>query len=423
MNKISICTIVSLNYFANALTLFDSVKKFHNDIDCNLLIVDKDINLKELKNTYKIYTLKDIKINKVEDLAFKYNVTEFNTAVKPFFMEYLYKNNNYESVIYLDPDMMLFNKMDLLLNLLDRYSMVLTPHICEDRYKEGTLDEKSFLQTGVFNLGFIATKNDENTLNMLKWWKNRLYNECYLDGASGLAWDQKWMNFLPALFEGVYVLRNFGYNMAHWNMHERHLSKVNNEYIINNKYKLVIYHFSQYKISNPEFIMMEPNYIVNNPKDVKLSERPDLNEIYKYYYEMIIKNDYEKYSKIKYGFNTFNNGVEILKVHRRLYGGFIGKVNFYKDPFSTEESNCFYKWLLKEGYIYRGKKEKNKKNARKNGLKTSFKEINMLLNGFKLLRKLVGVKKYESLLRKIQWASDTSVHGSLYLISKSKEKK
>lgn len=429
MNKITICTIVSLNYFANALTLGESIKKYNSDIDFNILIVDKDVNINKLCsdiNVYTVYKLKDIGISDMEKLAFKYNVTEFNTAVKPFFMEYLYKEKGYDSVIYLDPDMMLFNKIENLTKYLNDYSIILTPHICEDRYEEGSMIELDFLKTGIYNLGFIATKRDDITFKMLKWWKQRLYNQCYIESTWGLAWDQKWSNFMPALFEGVYILRDLGYNMAHWNIHERYISKINGEYYVNNKYKLVIYHFSQYKINEPEYIYNPSSHFVDNVrKIIKLSDRPDLKEIYNIYYDSMIKNNYNNYSKIKYGFNYFDNGVEILKIHRRLYGGLEEKFLFFKDPFNTSENNSFYNWLTKEKYIESNSISSSKaygEEKKSNELNTNTKQIKFVLKCFKIIRKVIGVNRYCNLLRKIQWTSNISDHYILYLLTQENEK-
>lgn len=427
MNKISICTIVSLNYFSNALTLCESVHKYHDNIDFNILIVDKSINeVCECNERYIVYDVQNIGIKNVDKLAFKYNVTEFNTAVKPFFMEYLYEKKGYNSVIYIDPDMMLFNKIDGLLNLLKENSMILTPHICENRYKEGTMSEVDFLKSGIYNLGFIATKRDDNTFKMLKWWKERLYDQCYKEDSWGLAWDQKWMNFLPALFDGVFILRDLGYNMAHWNMHERYISKVNGEFVINNKYKLVIYHFSQYRINEPNYIYKPPNFMVNDSVIVKLTDRPDLKELYNIYYNTMVKNNYDKFSKLKYGFNYFDNGIEILKINRRLYGGLEDKLLFYNDPFNTSECNSFYRWSIKHRYISLNNIKNIKKDLeikKVNKLSTSKRQIKLVLRLFEIMRRVLGVNKYCNLLRKVEWAANISDHYILYLLNRNTSEK
>lgn len=420
MNKISICTIVSLNYFSNALTLCDSIRKYHDNIDFNILVVDKDMEeICKSNESYTVYNVENIGIDNVEKLAFKYNVIEFNTAVKPFFMEYLYINKGYDSVMYIDPDMMLFNKIDELTNLLKDYSMILTPHICEDRYEEGTMSELDFLKCGIYNLGFFATKRDDNTFKMLKWWKERLYDQCYMENNWGLAWDQKWMNFLPALFEGVFILKDVGYNMAHWNMHERYISKVNDEFVVNKKYKLVIFHFSQYRISEPDLICNLPNVMVNNSITAKLADRPDLKELYNIYYDAMVNNKYKEFSKIKYGFNYFDNGVEILKINRRLYGGLEDKFSFFKDPFNTSESNSFYQWSIKQGYASSNNINTTKNNTKANKLSTSNKQIKLVLRIFKIMRRLLGINRYCNLLRKVEWAANISDHYRLYLLTDS----
>lgn len=78
----------------------------------------------------------------------------------------------------------------------------------------------------------------------------RLYG--YQDTQHGFFVDQLWCNLAPLFFEKVYILKDYGYNMAPWNLHERRIKEINGEeYILSNGEPLVFYHFSSFDYFRP----------------------------------------------------------------------------------------------------------------------------------------------------------------------------
>jgi hypothetical protein len=67
-------------------------------------------------------------------------------------------------------------------------------------------------------------------------------------------------------------LRNPGYNVAHWNLHERVLSKQDNMHV-NGKFKLVFFHFSGFAFDDVTKISKHQNRFT-------LDSRNDLSEIF-----------------------------------------------------------------------------------------------------------------------------------------------
>jgi hypothetical protein len=147
------------------------------------------------------------------------------------------------------------------------------------------------MQTGVYNLGFIAVKRSHNSLTMLKWWETKLRHECIVDLTRGLFVDQLWANLIPAYFDKVLIDKYPGYNMAHWNLHERSLSNTKNGYMVNNV-PLIFYHFSHYSPTRPEEIAAFHTRFDFNT-------RPDLVEIYQFYKEALLKAKYLELKKIR----------------------------------------------------------------------------------------------------------------------------
>lgn len=221
----------------------------------------------------------------------KYTIIELLTSVKPFYIEWFFNNyKDAEAVVYFDPDIKIFQPLTRLEESLQQFDIVLTPHFTTPINDVCLPTELHVMQTGVFNLGFIAVKKSNNTIAMLQWWQSRLKNQCLIDLSRGLFVDQLWANLIPAYFDKVFIEKYPGYNMAHWNLHERSLEKINNEWYVNNQL-LVFYHFSHYNPAHPDSIAGHHNRF-------NFTTRPDLEEIYNDYKQSLLRYHYFNLKKI-----------------------------------------------------------------------------------------------------------------------------
>ena len=106
----------------------------------------------------------------------------------------------------------------------------------------------------------------------------------------GLFVDQLWANLIPAYFDKVLIEKYPGYNMAHWNLHERYLTKTRDEYFVNDV-PLVFFHFSHY---NP----VQADVIAGHHNRFSFNTRPDLLNIFEEYKTSLLKNNYIELKKI-----------------------------------------------------------------------------------------------------------------------------
>ncbi|MDI1323156.1 MAG: hypothetical protein PSV36_10435 [Algoriphagus sp.] len=226
-----------------------------------------------------------------EEMLLKYNIIEFNTSVKPFYIDFLWrKYGNENAIIYLDPDILLYRPLDHVFQGLKNDSVILTPMFCEAP-QETSLDELVALRHGMFNLGFIALKYSEESLRLVLWWKERLRTHCLIDKSRGIFVDQKWMDLAPLLFDGVKILKHRGYNMAWWNFSERRLIDLGNEYAVNqNDQLLYFFHFSGFKPGS--------SFITGRSGEPQFAyqARPELLRLGKEYEELLKANRFEFFS-------------------------------------------------------------------------------------------------------------------------------
>ncbi|CAG5004447.1 hypothetical protein DYBT9275_03372 [Dyadobacter sp. CECT 9275] len=280
-------TICSINYLAQARTLGDSLKKTNPDILFFVGLVDKLEGVKfESAYTpeYPMIEIDKIDIEEFQEMADRYNITELNTAVKPFYFTYFFKNYpDAQNVIYFDPDIIVFQPITEMLNNLTKHEAVLTPHInteITDRLKPNELHH---LNTGIYNLGFVAFRRSAANLAYIRWWEEKLRYECYIDLCNGLFTDQNWMNFLPVFVDNVHIERNPGYNAAYWNIHERKFLYSENTHLVNGKHPLIFFHYSGY---DPE----KPDVLSKYQDRFELSERKDLTDLFRLYKDSLIRN-------------------------------------------------------------------------------------------------------------------------------------
>lgn len=316
-----------------------NVRKYHEEAQLHVLLVDKVQNgqvadkIKEYEDVADFHYVEEIGIKDIKSMAFKYDVVELNTAVKPYFMEFLLEKFEYDNLMYIDADILLFHRLDRVYEELEQHSVILTPHLLSVEEDRDTCISKTqdFLRYGIYNLGFIAVRNNEAGREAIRWWKQKLHDKCYLSEKEFLAWDQKWMDFAPALLDDVYILRDPGHNVAFWNIQGRFISRKNEEYYVNEKFPLVFYHFSHYRLSRKDTIVdLEPK-----TRKMPLTEREDLKQLFEIYYQSVMENDYEFFSKISYGYGYYEDGNAISKEDRDVYKEMLerGKVE-KENPFS-----------------------------------------------------------------------------------------
>jgi lipopolysaccharide biosynthesis glycosyltransferase len=264
-------TLCSNNYLAQAITLGNSLLKHNPSYLFKIGLVDKkNTSIDYAKISFEIIEVERIGINAFNDMVKRYSITELNTAVKPAYFQYFFTSElNYSNIIYLDPDILVYESFAELEMELSKSDIIIIPHITKPINDNKSQAENDFLNSGLYNLGFLALKRSEESAAFLDWWADRLTNKAHIDFAKGMFTDQLWINLVPLFFENVEILKHPGYNVAYWNLHERSLTKIDNNFIINSRWPLVFYHFSGYDPLKPEILSKyQDRYSFNDRKDV-----------------------------------------------------------------------------------------------------------------------------------------------------------
>lgn len=291
-------TICSVNYLAQARTLGDSLRQTNPDYHYVIGLVDKLSAAQlpaELMPPYPMLEVDQIEIPDFAGMCDRYDITELNTAVKPFYIDYFYRHYpNATQVIYFDPDIIVYQPLTELNAALQQYSLVLTPHTCSPTPDWERPNEQHHLNTGIFNLGFIGLRNDATARQFVDWWKQRLVYECRIDLCQGLFVDQHWVNFAPVYHDNVLIDRNPGYNVAYWNLHERYFTQdTTGQWRVNETHNLLFFHYSGYNPYRPDDIS---KYQTRYTFDASMQNgRPDAKLLFDYYRDQLLANHNDKY--------------------------------------------------------------------------------------------------------------------------------
>jgi len=341
--NMAVCTIASKNYLAQVRIFAKSMSQSNPGVPVYVLIVDRaEGKFDPALEPYHVIFLEELmNIPNPEQMFFKYTPIELNTAVKPYFLEYLMQKFQLDGICYFDPDIYVFSKLNKIWELLDKWSMVLTPHILTP-YPEDDLrpTEIEINLAGVFNLGFIGISNIPSAMQFLRWWQKRLYEFCYLKPSQGMHVDQNWVNFAPTMHDRVFILRDPAYNIAYWNLHERASDLIfeNNQLTIGHR-PVVFFHYSGITSKAPDLISVHQNRF-------SMKDYPNVRPIYQFYLDLLDTENHTRINQWTYAFGSFDNGVKIPDVARTLYARADRRKKIkFGNPFSSASANSFFSWI------------------------------------------------------------------------------
>src|SRR5579884_259380 len=336
--SLRIFTSITGNYVPKARVLAQSLKRFHPGFHFSVAVADAVPPLDVAREPFdRILSLEDLAIPNLRQWIFQHSLVELSTAIKGFALLRLLESEDCSRVLYFDPDIVILDSLDSLLARFEQASILLTPHITEpEPSMEGILDnEVCALQHGIYNLGFLGVRKSGQGLECARWWPHRLTHFCRDDIPRGLFTDQRWMDFAPAYFEDLAILRDPVYNVATWNLSRRQVEgDLVNGLTIGGR-KIVFYHFSG--LDGGAQIGMLNKYG---------GEMRGLFELREWYLGECDRQGQAVFSQIPWAYACFDNGELITPEHRHIYRGRADLQTAFPDPFSTRDvTRSYYHWF------------------------------------------------------------------------------
>lgn len=345
-DTLHIFTCSAVNYLLKVRVLCASIRKFHPEAKIHWVLADMLPDWLDLANEPfdSVLPIDQLDIPNWRGWSFSHDIVELSTAIKPFALRHLLDQPGCGKVLYFDPDMVLFSRVDDILDMLSSANVALTPHQTKpEQTLEAIRDnEMASMKHGIFNLGFIGVANSEEGRRIAKWWSDRTYYFCRADVENGLFTDQKWLDFAPAFFEGVGIVRSSRHNVATWNLTTRHLEGDEKVGFTVDGEPLGFYHFTGFD-SGAHHIMMEKN----------ATNSPATRELVRWYQSATAVDRDDPIASWPWAFGRFSDNTIIQRCHRWLYRDHPDLQAAFPDPFVVEGGKpTFLGWCQTEGKIH-----------------------------------------------------------------------
>lgn len=283
--KKAILTIITQSHINYALNLFDSISSHSDNYSFAVYVVDSNVTPSltgntEVKNV-TIFGRDSFAGNASISRAFERyghsDVDALRWTLKSILIQELLLNNYADKILYFDSDIFVYQSIEFLFDLLDKHSVLLTPHW---RDSSPSLNFENFQKNftdGLYNGGFIGVA--KSGLAEMEWWKECCLYRCEKKPDSGLYVDQKYLDFLPVLSSKVYVLDHKGCNVAEWNFNECKRGKKDGEVLICDRYPIVFIHFTKgfnFNILFGQDMLLEPYFKLFSESLKKIDNNTDL---------------------------------------------------------------------------------------------------------------------------------------------------
>lgn len=384
--NLCVATIVSANYLAYASVLAESLALHEPNGDFKVLVVDRttpEVRDAVQNSGLDVVYAEDLGLADFDSIAFKYDLVEFNTALKPSFLKHLFARG-YQSVVYLDPDIRVFAPLTPVTKALIQHQIVVTPHALAPAMDGLRPSDVDFLRTGAYNLGFIALSRGDDSTQMLDWWEKRCLSHGFSDLGFGTFVDQKWIDLVPSYFGSVHILRDPTCNVAYWNLHEREITKIGPIAEVDRS-PLSFFHFSGVKANRP-------TELSRHQTRHRLIPGTPLATLVADYCAALLRFDHAKYSRLPYTFGHFDDGSRISRAMRRA------SCIEPRSPTPFAASGTLYRTFKNQNWLNSGTPFKPPSNNTLD-FDESARSVRLVNGAVRFLSRLIGVDRLEALLR------------------------
>ena len=317
-NGLAIFTICSNNYMPFAKVLMASVQTHHPEARLFVCLADERVEWDGLYDgPFKIIEAQELDIPEFRRFAFAYDIMEFNTAIKPFMFDHLLVHQDFEQVIYLDPDIMVFSPLESLrAAFADGASLLLTPHLHAPAEGPADPDDLVIMRAGAYNLGFLGASRSDETLRVVRWWMRRLQRQCVNAQNDGLFVDQKFMDLVPGFAPRARIVHDQSLNLAYWNLSQatlaqQGLARPGEGWTVDGR-PLGFFHFSG-------FDPRDPDRLSRHSGNFRAPHDPALTALLSCYGALLFANGYGTVPAALYAYGRFSSGTPIPALVRQMF--------------------------------------------------------------------------------------------------------
>jgi hypothetical protein len=235
------CTYFDHRYLPQGLAMYESLKKHCADFTLWVLCFDQKtydpLRARDFSDLRPI-RLEDFERGdeKLQRAKSNRSQLEYYFTCTPSLPLFVFRNHpEVDLITYLDADLLFFSDVDPIFEEMGSSSIAIIAHRFLPQFREAEC-------YGIFNVGWVSFRRDENGLGALEWWRQQCFDYCGEETGAGKFADQKYLDDWPNRFEGVTVLKNKGANVAPWNLARYHVSTRNGNIYVDDEL-LIFFHF------------------------------------------------------------------------------------------------------------------------------------------------------------------------------------
>jgi hypothetical protein len=320
----ALLTIGTCNHQARIALVVESFLRHHPAGQIFICLVDRPKQGMSLALPGTILSAEELDLPGGRRFLFKYEAFELCCALKPYAINYVMQRHAISHLVYLDADILVMKNFwgDLELAWTN-HSILLTPHLTRLPGNTSAEFQRSLVQHGAYNGGFIALKIGNETNQFLDCWASLLADGCTFDPMNNIYVDQRWLDLLVPSCESVGVLRDSSLNVAYWNLHERRLTVDDQGEWTVNGLPLKFFHFSGF----------DRTRLTTKMKCLDAAALA----IARYYGDLLEQAGEEQFRTQPYGWDYYVDGTPILLAHRDMILAHHPEFADVTDPFGLPQ--------------------------------------------------------------------------------------
>jgi hypothetical protein len=343
-SRVAVGTVASRHFLPMARVLTESLRQFHPDVPFVLALAEPESTPPGGIQWCEAVPIDALGLPSLREYRFQYTLSQIVISAKAYLLRYLL-DRGFDRAVFLDCDILVLGDISSLLWPPEEASIQLTPHLLDPiGAARGIDDELTILKSGVFNGGFIGVAESSAARRFLDWFQRRLTTDCRHDLQAGLHNDQRWLDLAPALFPATRIERDPGANVAYWNLHERRVTVDGGEDVRVNGAPARFFHFSGYDPAEPR--------LPSRYRPALCREHLGAARILFDRYTALTKAagwserlwPDRAFTSVD-AFATFDNGMPIPPIVRRIFQAEGGADGRFGDPFRTTGPGSFFRWL------------------------------------------------------------------------------
>ncbi len=315
-------TIGTCNRRAGIAVVAESFLTHHPNGKTFICLVDRpDPKMPPLALPGEVFFADELPLPRARRFLFKYEAFELCCALKPHAIKHVTQQFGVSHLVYLDSDILVTNPFwnDLEAAWRTR-SILLTPHLIHLSMDLSPEAQRALIQHGAYNAGCLGVKQTPGTLAFLDWWACLLETLCTFDPMNNVYVDQRWLDLAVSSSSAIGILRDPGFNIGYWNLHERALREQAPDKWSSNGQPLKFLHFSGFDRQH-----LTTKVPCSDPVAIRIANR---------YGTMLEASRDLEFRSFPYGWERYSNRDPIPLQHRDLILGNHLELQQVADPFS-----------------------------------------------------------------------------------------